>query len=188
MLLLFIPFGVLMGLASIVFVKGVYWTEDRVESMPGNDYTRHLSGMLLVGIMLYAMWRCTGRYYLGGIGYATIMDVLTGAVTDPVFLLLLCVLKLAATCLTLGSGGSGGVFSPALFVGATLGAGIAHIAQRLLPGVEIDVVTFALAGMAAAVGASTGAMITAAVMLHEMTGDNNVVLPVIVTTIVACGV
>ena len=188
LLLLLVPFGVLMGLASVLFVKGIYWAENRFESLAGNDYTRHMSGMLAVGVMLYAMWRWTGHYYLEGIGYATIMDVLTGVLTDPAFLLLLFGLKLASTCLTLGSGGSGGVFSPALFMGATLGSAFAYVAQRVLPGIEIDAITFALAGMAAAVGASTGAMITAAVMLHEMTDDNNIMLPVIVTTILACGV
>ncbi|MEZ6062121.1 MAG: chloride channel protein [Planctomycetaceae bacterium] len=188
LLLLFGPFGAVMGLASVVFVKGIYWAEDRFESLPGNDYSRHACGMLLVGIMLCVMWQMTGRYHVEGIGYATIMDVLTGALTNPAFLLLLCGLKLTATCLTLGSGGSGGVFSPALFLGATLGGVFGHVVSWLLPGIQIDVVAFVLAGMAAMIGASTGAMLTAAVMLHEMTDDNNVVLPVIVTTMVACGV
>jgi len=188
MLLLLIPFGILMGLASVLFVKGIYWAGDRFDALPGNAYTRHVSGMLLVGLILYAMWAWSGSYYLQGIGYSTIMDVLTKSLSDPMFLLLLCGLKLLTTCITLGSGGSGGVFSPALFVGGTLGAALAHIAQQFFPGIAIDTVTFALAGMAAVVGASTGAMITAAVMLHEMTGDNNIMLPVIVTTIVACGV
>jgi CIC family chloride channel protein len=188
LLLLLIPFGALMGLASTLFVKGIYWAEDRFESLVKSDYVRHMSGMLVAGVLLYAMWQRTGRYYVEGIGYATIMDVLTGVLTNPAFLLLLCGLKLAATCLTLGSEGSGGVISPALFMGATLGSAFAHFAQWLLPGIEIDTVTFALAGMAAIIGASTGAMITAGVMLHEMTGDNNIMLPVIVSTVLACGV
>ncbi|EAQ79228.1 Cl- channel, voltage gated [Blastopirellula marina DSM 3645] len=188
MLLLLIPFGVVMGLASVAFIKGIYWTEDQFEKMPGGDLVRHASGMLVAGILFYIMWRSTGRYYLEGIGYASIMDVLTRELTNPAFLLLLCVLKLFVTFLTLGSGGSGGVFSPALFMGATLGSAFAHFANQMLPGVEIDPVTFALAGMAAGVGASTGAMITAAVMLQEMTDDNNVMMPIIVTTIVACTV
>ncbi|UUO04314.1 chloride channel protein [Blastopirellula sp. J2-11] len=188
MLLLLIPFGVVMGLASVAFIKGIYWTEDQFEKMPGGDLVRHASGMLIAGILFYVMWRSTGRYYLEGIGYASIMDVLTRELTNPAFLLLLCVLKLFVTFLTLGSGGSGGVFSPALFMGATLGSAFAHFANQTLPGVEIDPVTFALAGMAAGVGASTGAMITAAVMLQEMTDDNNVMMPIIVTTIVACTV
>ncbi len=144
--------------------------------------------MLIVGITSYLMIRFSGHYYVAGIGYATIMDTLTAALVDPLFLLLLCGLKLAAVCLTLGSGGSGGVFSPALFLGATLGAAFANALQWILPGVDVNVVSFVVAGMAAGVGASTGAFVTASVMLQEMTDDNNVILPVVVTTIVACGV
>jgi CIC family chloride channel protein len=187
-LVLFVPFGVVVGLAAVVFVKGIYWAEERFDAMRGNAYTRHASGMLLVGVVMYGLWNWTGRYYVEGIGYAAIMDVLTGTLADPWFLLMLCLLKLVVTCLTLGSGGSGGVFSPALFMGATLGAAVAQVVHHVLPDLQIEPVTFALAGMAAAIGASTGAMITAAVMLHEMTDDNNVVLPVITTAVVACGV
>ncbi|MFI4875091.1 MAG: chloride channel protein [Blastopirellula sp. JB062] len=161
---------------------------ERLESLPGNDISRHAIGMLAAGVLFYGMWIWMGRYYLEGIGYATIMDVITGKLTDPYFLLILCGLKLLVTCLTLGSGGSGGVFSPALYMGATSGAAFALIVRNLAPGLEIEPVTFALAGMAAGVGASTGAMITSAVMLQEMTNDNNVMMPVIVTTIVACAV
>lgn len=188
LLLLFIPFGLVMGLLSVAFVRGIYWAEDRFEALPGNDYTRHALGMLVVGIVLYPMWRFTGHYHVEGVGYATIMDLIEGALTSPAFLLLLCLLKLATTCLTLGSGGSGGIFSPALFMGAAMGSTFGHVAQAALPDVEINLIAFTLAGMAAAVGAATGAVITATVMLHEMTDDNNVVLPVIVATIVACGV
>ncbi len=188
MMLLFIPFGILIGLVSVVFVKGIYWSEDRFDALPVNDYVRHSIGMSVVGVLMFAMWQTTGHYYLQGVGYATIMDVISGALTDPLFLLLLCVLKFIATSLTLGSGGSGGVFSPAVFVGATLGASIGQATNALLPGLQVDVVVFTLAGIAGVVGASTGAFLTATVMLHELTGDNNVVLPVILTTVVACGV
>lgn len=188
LLLLLVPFGILMGLASVVFIKGIYWTEDQFEKMPGGDLVRHSTGMLVCGILFYVMWRTTGRYYLEGIGYASIVDILSRELTNPWFLLLICALKLLVTSLTLGSGGSGGVFSPALYMGATLGAAYAHFANQFIPGLHVDPVTFALAGMAAGVGASTGAMITAAVMLQEMTADNNVMMPIIVTTIIACAV
>ncbi|QDU87900.1 H(+)/Cl(-) exchange transporter ClcA [Pirellulimonas nuda] len=187
-LLLFVPFGLVMGLASIVFVKGMYWTEDRFDAMPGGAYTRHVFGMTIVGSLLFAMFQWQGKYYVAGIGYGTIVDVLSGALTNPAFLLLLCALKLVATFLTLGSGGSGGIFSPAMYVGATLGAACGLAIKTALPEAQVDTLAFALAGMAAMIGASTGAMVTAAVMLHEMTDDNNVMLPVITTMILACAV
>ncbi len=187
-LLMFVPFGAIMGLASIVFVKGVYWSEDVFDKLPMGDIQRHCTGMFFVGLILYAMFQWQGTYYVQGIGYATIMDVLAVRLTDPMFLLFVCALKMVTTFLTIGSGGSGGVFSPALFVGATLGAAVGHIVQAIIPGFPIDVLMFSLAGMAAMVGASTGAVLTASVMLHEMTYDNNIVLPMIITTTIAYGV
>jgi len=187
-LLLFIPFGLLMGLASILFVKGIYWSEDAFDAMPGNVYTRHCTGMLIVGLILWGMFQWKQEYFVEGVGYGTIMDVLAGRLTDPGFLLLLGGLKLLTTFLTLGSGGSGGVFSPSLFIGATLGAAVGYALQKLFPALSIDILMFAIAGMAAVMGASTGAIITGSVMLREMTDDDNVVLPVIVATVIACGV
>lgn len=187
-LLMYLPLGLLLGLAAVLFVRSIYWAEDFFDALPVNAYVRHMLGMLGVGLIIWLLLRFTGYYYVQGVGYATIMDVIRGTLTDPWFLLGLAALKLLVTCLTLGSGGSGGVFSPALFMGATLGAACGIFWNRLMPSFPLDVATAALAGMAAAVGASTGAVLTSIVMLQEMTDDNNVVLPVLLTSVVAAGV
>jgi CIC family chloride channel protein len=187
-LMLFIPLGIAAGSIGALFVQGIYWVEDKFEALPGNYYTRHMSGMLLVGIVICLLkWR-TGYYYVEGVGYATIMDLLRGMLTDPWLLCLLLLLKLLATCLTLGSGGSGGVFSPALFLGAILGALFNHGCHSVFSTSNIDPNYFIVAGMAAMVGNTTGAVVTAAVMLMEMTGESYVVLPIIITTATAYGV
>ena len=123
-------FGVLMGCVAWLTTRGIYWFEDLFDRMPGNYYTRHTSGMLLVGLMMYGFMSFSAssfgqpnHYYVQGVGYATIMDILNGGLTAAGFLLLLGVAKLLATCLTLGSGASGGVFSPCMFIGAAVGAG-----------------------------------------------------------------
>lgn len=72
-----------------------------------NYYTHHMLGMAIVGLMMYLLQRYAGHFYVEGVGYATIMDVLVGALSDPGFLVRLFALKLIATCLTLGSGGNG---------------------------------------------------------------------------------
>jgi CIC family chloride channel protein len=156
--------------------------------MPGNTYTRHLSAMLVVGVMIWLVMRFTGHYYIQGVGYATIMDILKSVLTDPWLLIMLFGLKFIATCLTLGSGGSGGVFSPSLYMGATMGALVGYLIEYLFPGIGVNPVAFAIAGMAAGVGASTGAVITGAVMILEMTQDSNVVLPIMITTSFAYGI
>jgi len=182
-----IPFGLLMGLVSTAFVRGIYWAEDLFDAMPGNDYTRHISGMLITGVMVWLVMRYTGHYYIQGVGYAAIMDILMSVLTNPWLLLLLFGLKFMSTCLTLGSGGSGGIFSPCLFMGATMGAFFGQSVVYVFPQASVDPVVFAIAGMAAGVGASTGAILTGTVMILEMTQDPNVVLPIMITSAVAYG-
>ncbi|WP_293962877.1 chloride channel protein [Sneathiella sp.] len=184
-LILFLPFGLLCGLAGTAFVRAIYWAEDKFDAMPGNYYSRHMIGMALVGVMIYLMQLYAGHFYVQGVGYATILDVLVGALSDPWFLLLLFALKMVATCLTLGSGASGGVFSPSLFMGATLGAAFGSIMHMMFPALEVGIPVFAIAGMAAMIGSTTGAVFTSVVMLAEMTDDYDTVLPTVLTTAVA---
>ena len=180
--------GVLMGLLSVAFIRGIYGMEDMFDAIPGNYYTRHMLGMLCVGVMMFLLFHSTGHYYVQGVGYATIMDILDGSLINPWFLLLLVALKLLATSLSLGSGASGGVFSPALFMGATGGAAFGHLCQALMPGVHVDIAPFAIAGMAAAVGGSTGAVLTGIIMVTEMTKDSSVTLALVVTCTIAYAV
>ena len=104
------------------------------------------------------------------------------------FLLVLFALKLLATSLTLGSGASGGVFSPALYLGATLGGVYGLVLQRLFPGLPIQPAAFAVAGMAGVVGGSTGAALAAIVMIFEMTLDYTVIIPMTITVALSYGV
>ena len=199
-LVLFVPFGILMGLVAYCFVRGIYWAEDLFDKMPGNAYSRHMSGMLVVGILIYgvSVFSPAQHYYVQGVGYSTIMDLIRG--DNAVFntsgiqltglLIVLFVIKLAATFLTLGSGGSGGVFSPSLFLGAIAGSLFWQFAEFISPEwlaeeLKDRQVAFVIAGMAAGVGASTGAILTGAIMLIEMTADAGVTLPIILTCVVA---
>jgi CIC family chloride channel protein len=122
-----------------------------------------------------------------GVGYATIQSTLDGGITGAGILILLCVCKLLATSCSLGSGSSGGVFSPSLFMGATLGAAFASLVLALFPGAPVNVAAFAIVGMGAMVGGSTGAAMTAVAMIFEMTLDYNIVLPTILAVALALG-
>lgn len=184
----FVPFGILLGFLSLITVKGIYWFEDVFERIPGNYYTRHMLGMFLVGLMIYGFMYMTGHYYIQGVGYATINDILQSVLTHPSLLLLLCGAKLIATGLTLGSGASGGVFSPSIFIGATFGGMFGLVLQKVFPGLGYSPVAFAIAGMAGMIGGATGAVLTAVTMVLEMTADVSVVLPVIISTALAYGI
>ena len=180
-LAVFLPFGILIGLCSALFIHGLYWFEDRFDALTENWYLRHIIGMFCVGVMMYLMIRFAGHYYIEGVGYATIVDILRGMLAHPWFLLLLVFVKLLSTFLTLGSGASGGIFSPALFLGATLGGAFGLFLQHLFPGLGIQPIVFAIAGMAGMIGGATGAVLTGITMVTEMTHDNNVVLPILIT-------
>ena len=185
---LFIPFGILAGGAAALFIHSIYWFEDQFNQYIKNPYWRHATGMLLLGLMLFLFMTFTNYYYVAGVGYATIMDILRDVLTHPEFLFLLFACKLLATCLTLGSGASGGVFSPALFLGATLGAGFANLLNVMFPALHLPAPLFAVAGMAALVGGSTGAVLTAITMTFEQTRDYADILPIILSVAIAYAV
>lgn len=174
---IFSVFGLLLGLLATLFIRSIYWAEDHFDSMPGNYYTRHILGMLGVGAMIYLLIITTGHAYVEGVGYATIEDILRGQLVDIRLLLLLVGLKLLATILTLGSGASGGIFSPSLFLGAALGGAFGGMISLLFPHLGFQPPTFAVVGMAAMVAGTTGAVVTAVTMLFEMTRDYSVILP-----------
>ena len=185
-LVLYVVLGALIGVAAAVFVRGLHWFEDLFDKIPGN-YLRHVLGMLLVGVLLYALMRWGGHYYVEGVGYATIQATLTNQLTGAWFLLLLYVCKLLATSLSLGSGSSGGIFSPSLFMGATLGGAFAGLLHVIFPGLPISVPAFAMVGMGTMVGSGTGAAMTSVAMVFEMTRDYDIVLPTILAVAVGLG-
>jgi CIC family chloride channel protein len=188
---LFVVCGVAIGLLAVLMTRAIYWFEDRFDAMPGNYYTRHTLGMLAVGLILYGFMALSPilgqrpHYYVEGVGYATILDILRSDLLAPGFLLLLAGAKLLMTCLTLGSGASGGIFSPSLFLGAAVGGALGALLDLLVPGLDLDPVHFALAGMAGMVAGGTGAVLTAIVMLVEMTWSYGVIVPVILTATVS---
>jgi CIC family chloride channel protein len=180
-----LPLGILVGIAAAVFIRSIYIAEDAFVARIKNDYLRHATGMLGIGLMLYAFMHFTGHYYVGGVGYATVMDALNGSLSNPWFLALLFVGKLLATDITIGSGASGGVFSPSLFLGATMGACFGNLIAWAFPALAVNPALFTVAAMAAMVAGSTGAVLTAIVMTFEQTRDYGVILPIILTVAVA---
>jgi CIC family chloride channel protein len=188
-LLLYVGLGPLVGLAAALFIKSIYSFEDFFDKhIRGGYYVRHVLGMLLVGIVFYALMAVYGHYYVEGVGYATVQDILTDSLPVIPMLLVLFVAKLVVTSLTLGSGGSGGIFSPSLFLGATLGGSYGLLLARIVPGLPVSPSAFAVAGMAGMVGGATGAAITAVVMIFEMTLDYSVIVPMTITVALSYGV
>jgi len=188
-LLSFVGLGLLMGLASTLFIKAVYGFEDFFDGRIGGSlYRRQFLGMLCAGILIYLTFISLGNYSIQGVGYATIQTLLTGAKMSLLVLAALAGLKLIVTSLALGSGASGGIFSPALFLGATLGVGYGTLLGQVVPFFSTSAPEFALAGMAGVVGGSTGAVLAAITMLFEMTLDYRVIIPMTITVAISYGV
>ena len=188
-LISYIGLGLLMGLVSALYIKAIYGFEDFFDQrVKGGYYVRHLSGMLLVGILMYLLMHIFGHYYIDGVGYATVQDVLSGSLSYAPLLLLFFFLKLLSTSLTLGSGASGGIFSPGLFMGVTLGGAYGMLVSRIFPTLGVSPAAFAVAGMAGVIGGTTGATMAAIVMIFEMTLDYTVIIPMTITVALSYGV
>ncbi|KTD66912.1 MULTISPECIES: chloride channel protein [Legionella] len=184
-LLLFVSFGMLVGIISILLIRSVYYFEDFFNSHFKNVFLRHMTGMLIVGFFMYLSMYLFGHYYIEGIGFATIQDCLNNQILNLWLLLFLVVTKLLATCLTLGSGASGGIFSPSLFIGATLGSAFALMINYFVPTFVVDPVLFTLIGMAAMLGSTTGALITSVILTCEMMRNYHFILPLTLTVLIA---
>jgi CIC family chloride channel protein len=177
-LLLFALLGALIGIAGTAFIRGLSLAEDVFERIK-NPYLRNITGMLILGVLIYTLLRTAGHYYVEGVGYSTIQAIL---------LLLLFAAKLFATSLSLGSGASGGIFSPSLFMGATVGGAFGAAIAAIHPVDGVTAITGAIIGMAAMVGGGTGAAMTAVTMIFEMTRDYDLVMPSIVAVALAIGI
>ena len=186
--LAFVLLGILCGIASWAFIRLLVVMEDGFPKLPGNSYTQNMVGMAVIGLMMVGLIHAFGHPYVDGVGYGVIQSVLDEKMTGAGLLALLFVLKLLATTISLGCGASGGIFSPSLYLGATLGAAFAAVVGIILPHAGVTLPSAAIVGMAAMVGAGTGGVMTAIVMVFEMTRDYAIIVPVIVGVAVAAGI
>jgi chloride channel protein, CIC family len=170
--------GVVGGLASVVFVLGLRGSGKLFERLPVPAWGRPPLGMALVGVFALL------RPEILGSGFDTITVALQGQL--PLMLLLvLPFAKLLATALTVGSGGAGGLFTPGLFIGATVGAAWGQGMHMLFPHGTTTPGAYAAVGMAAVAAGTSHAPLSAILILFEFTGNYDLILPLMVATILA---
>jgi CIC family chloride channel protein len=136
---------------------------------------------------MYGLLRFFGQYYVDGVGYATVQAILAGGISTFGLLAFLGLCKALATSISLGSGSSGGIFSPSLYMGAALGGAFAALWNMAALPIQLSVPAFAMVGMGAMVGGGTGAVMTAVTMIFEMTLDYSIVMPMIVAVAMSIG-
>ena len=178
---LFAVLGLFAGLVGVGFTKVLYAIEDFCDwAWRGPEWLRPVAGGLLLGLLLFALPQ------MSGVGYPVLEKGVMGEYALGVLLLLL-VGKIIATSLTIGIGGSGGVFAPSLFIGAMLGAAFGDVIGLLIPSLTGQTGAFALVGMGAVFAGATRAPITAGIILFELTGEYSIILPLLLAIIVATG-
>jgi len=176
--LLYPLLGILCGLASALYSKMFFAVGDAFQRVKP-AWLRPLIGGLAVGLLGYF-----GSGLLTGSGHLAIPIEMFGGIAW--YLLIgFAIAKMLATSLTLGSGGSGGLFTPTLFVGAAFGGGIGALAHELLPRFGLHPEAWALVGMAGLIAGTLHAPITAIFMVFEMTNDYNIVPPLMIVTVIA---
>jgi CIC family chloride channel protein len=184
--LLFYAFlGVAAGFLSIGFIHSVYIVEDFFDNLNIPSIIKVIIGGTLVGSIGFLSLKIFGSYYLFGFGEEFMNSILSNNIPSFSILLLLVVLKVVASSVTLGSGGSGGIFAPTLFLGAALGGGLSILANFLFPGVVGSVAAYAIVGMAAMVSGVTGGVLTSIIMIFEMTRNYEIMLPLMLGAVIS---
>lgn len=183
-LVLYLVLGVVAGLVGILETKTLYKIEDFFDRLRMHPlFKPALGGLILGAIGLYLP-------HVFGIGYGTMSSIVNQHLGKEGldllgFLLLLGVAKIIALSVTLGSGGSGGVFAPSLFIGAAVGGAFGVAVNLLFPSMTAPYPAYALVGMAAVFSAASRATLTSIIMLFEMTRDYNIILPLMFACVVA---
>lgn len=171
--------GALCGLASYLFIKILYFSEDFFDNKFNfPEYLKPVIGGLGIGIMALVFPQVMG------VGYDSINSALHGDMIWYIALALVF-LKIIATSLTLGSGGSGGIFAPSLFMGAMLGFFFGNLVNHFFPDITAGPGAYALVAMGGLVAGTTRAPITAIIIVFELTYDYEIILPLMITAIVS---
>ncbi len=176
---LFALLGVVAAVVGVGFSRLLYLIEDACDWVwRGPEWLRPGVGGLVLGVVLLALPE------MYGVGYPVLQKATEGGYAIG-FLLLLLVGKMVATSLTIGIGGSGGVFAPSLFIGAMLGSAYGTVAHDLLPNTAGAAGAYALVGMGAVFAGASRAPMTAVVILFELTGEYSIILPLMLAIVLA---
>jgi CIC family chloride channel protein len=176
--------GLLAALTAVTFIRLLYLSEDLWDKLRFPEYLKPVLGGVLLGAVGILTPKMDGFPRVFGVGYESITQALFGELALQMTVVLLLG-KILATIITLGSGGSGGIFAPSLFMGAMLGEAFGQAIHAIFPTITAPVGAYALVGMAAVFSGSAHAPITAILILFEMTGDYHIILPLMLTTVIS---
>lgn len=175
----YIILGLLAGLVALMFIQTLDTFEDLFDKkIKVHPWLKPALGGLLVGMIGLMFPQIFGN------GYDPMGKALMGEMAFTMMVLLVF-LKILATSLTLGSGGSGGIFAPGLYIGAMLGGSFGAVVHGMFPSITATKGAYALVGMGAVLAAAAHAPLTNILILYEMTGDYHIILPIMVACIMS---
>jgi CIC family chloride channel protein len=177
--LLYAVLGVAGGLVSVTFVKLLLWLRQHFLAMPkSTQWLQPAAGGLLVGLLGWFVPQVLG------VGYGNVSLALNGQIALGTMALLV-VLKVVATASCYASGNAGGIFGPALFIGAMTGGAIGGAAHLLLPDYTGGVGAYALVGMGAAFAGIIRVPLTSVIMIFEVTRDYSIIVPLMTANLIS---
>lgn len=170
--------GLVFGVISVIWVRTFYAVEGLFRKWKIKDVLKPGMGGLVTGFLMMIF----PSYGIMGVGYEGLDLALAGELTLGL-LLLLGFLKFIATCFSIGSGGSGGIFAPTLYVGGMFGGAAGLLFHWAFPAVVQEPVKYSLAGMAALFAGATQAPLNIMVMVPEMCGDFSLLPPIMASSV-----
>lgn len=177
--------GVLAAFASIAFSDSLLSLRrffQRLKIVP--LWARPGIGGLITGVLAVAAILLFNTNGVTGSGYHTLSEALSGNLTFQV-MLVLGVMKLLATVFAYASGGAGGIFAPALFIGGMLGGVVGQIDVLVFHHPSSEIGSFALVGMGAVFAGIIRAPITSVLIIFELTGGYSMILPLMIANMTA---
>jgi CIC family chloride channel protein len=177
--LIYAVLGVVGGLGSVAFVKLLLAIRVWFRKLPRETaWAQPVAGGLLVGLMGWFLPEVMG------VGYDYVERVLGGDVAVKT-VALLAVMKIVATASCYSSGNAGGIFGPALFIGAMMGGAVGGVAHQLFPTWTANPGAYALVGMGTAFAGIVRTPLTSVIMIFEMTRDYSIIVPLMISNLVA---
>ncbi len=171
--------GIVGGLGSVAFVKLLLHLRGWFMTWPkATVWWQPAIGGLLVGLMGYFVPEVMG------VGYNTVDKVLNGGVVLKL-VALFAVLKIIATAVCYASGNAGGIFGPALFIGAMMGASVGSVAHTWFPHYTAGPGAYALVGMGTAFAGIVRTPLTSVIMIFEVTRDYNIIVPLMISNLIS---
>ncbi len=176
---IYLLLGVLAAFVAVLFIRVLYRTEGFFDGWKAPQPLKAAIGMALTAVVALL----SPEMQVLGPGLHLIGETIAENFAIPLqTMALLLILKMLATTFTLGSGNSGGVFAPSLYMGAVLGGIVGSVGHSLWPAVVVNPGAYAIVGMAAVFSAAARAPMTSILIVFEMSNDYKLILPLMLAT------